>query len=357
MKIHALHLKDFRRFESAHIELEPGLNYFHGPNAAGKTTLLEALLLLATGRSMRTRHLDQLVRLGAERFGLSCRFERHGINQQIDLFSTGKRHELTINATRGHRLHALLGLCQGVVITPEDLHIVSGGPDERRRFIDGHLCITDPLYVHHLHRYKRALKQRAACLKQRSFATIGVWEAELAKAAAYITAKRAEGLEALTKEAAPLLQALSGGSEELSLSFKIPDQELETYYTKLFEKNREKEAILQTTIAGPHRDDIQIQINANAARSFASEGQKKSIVCALRLAQWHHMHEDEPPFLGIDDIGACFDAERLKALLEQIESLGAQVFVTAPIPTPIPTAAAFEVNEGKVSDTYHLQLN
>lgn len=348
MKILSLQLRNFRLFEHATISFAPGLNYFSGPNAAGKTTLLEALLLLCTGRSMRTRHLDQLVKEKQERFALSCHFERHGIEQHIELVSDGKRHDLTINATKGHRLHALLGQCQGVVITPEDIQIIKGSPEERRRFIDQHLCTTYPLYVHHLHRYKRALKQRSACLKQGSFGTIALWEQQLAKSAAFIVRERAGALKALEKHASPLLRQLSGGLEGLALVYRLPKaSNLEEHFVKELARSREKDSLLQTTTVGPHRDDILILINGKSARSFASEGQKKSLVCALRLAQWREMSENEAPFLGIDDIGACLDKERLSALTAEISQLG-QVFVTAPMPSPLSDAEAFSLEGGVI---------
>ena len=348
MKILSLQLRNFRLFDHAAIPFAPGLNYFSGPNAAGKTTLLEALLLLCTGRSMRTRHLDQLVKEKQERFALSCHFERHGIEQQIDLFSDGKRHDLTINATRGHRLHALLGQCQGVVITPEDIQIIKGSPEERRRFIDQYLCTTYPLYVHHLHRYKRALKQRSACLKQNSFGTIALWEQQLAKSAAFIVQERATALERIEKQASPLLRQLSGGLEGLKLLYRLPKaSDLEEHFIQELAESRGKDTLLQTTTVGPHRDDILVLINGKNARSFASEGQKKSLVCALRLAQWHQMGENETPFLGIDDIGACLDEERLSALIKEISHLG-QVFVTSPTPSPLENAEIFAIESGVV---------
>lgn len=348
MKILSLQLRNFRLFDHAATSFAPGLNYFSGPNATGKTTLLEALLLLSTGRSMRTRHLDQLVKEKQERFALSCHFERHGIEQHIELVSDGKRHDLTINATRGHRLCALLGQCQGVVITPEDIQIIKGSPEERRRFIDQYLCTTYPLYVHHLHRYKRALKQRSACLKQGSFGTIALWEQQLAKSAAFIVRERASALEALEKQASPLLRHLSGGLEGLKLVYRLPKaSDLEMHFIQELAHSREKDALLQTTTVGPHRDDILILINGKNARSYASEGQKKSLVCALRLAQWHQMSENETPFLGIDDIGACLDKERLTALTEEISHLG-QVFVTAPLPSPLADAEAFTLEGGQI---------
>lgn len=352
MKIQTLILRHFRLFELASLSFDPGLNYFSGPNAAGKTTLLEALVLLCTGKSMRTRHLNQLVKEGEERLALSCTFERHSIEQQIDLYSDGKKHELTINATRGHRLHALLGLCQGVVITPEDISIIKGGPEERRRFLDQHLCTTNPLYVHHLHRYRRALKQRAILLKKKAFSTIGIWEHELAKSAAFITEERATATAILEKEAAPLLRHLSKETERLAMRYKMPkNSELESYYIEALKKSRERDAILQTTTVGPHRDDLLITINDKPARAFASEGQKKSLICSLRLAEWIETKEKsgEVPFLGIDDIGACLDKERLAALTSEVSNLGAQVFVTAPSPPDNEGTGYFELAGGKIA--------
>lgn len=369
MRLKSLFLKDFRLFKEERLDFSEGLNHFIGNNAQGKTTLIEALFLLSSGKSFRTHHLKDLVREGAERFRLLCYFERYGIEQKIELVSDGLNHQLIINASPSHKLSSLLGLIQGVVISPEDNPLVKASPDERRRFLDQHLCCLDPLYVHHLHRYRKALKQRNALLKQRALKTLHVWEVELAKSAGYLIHKRQKTSHKLNIRAKELLLEISDGKDNLKLSYKtsfsISSQkasiknesdsscdsldDIQAALLKNLEKGRNKDLMMQATSVGPHRDDLVIELGGKNAKAFASEGQKRSILYALRLAQWQLTSEEnnEPPFIAIDDIGSCLDNHRLKRLIDNMLKCG-QVFISSPKEHAFEEAEGFLLHAGKI---------
>ena len=334
MTIKSLFLRDFRSYSEAYVTFSPKVNFIWGDNAQGKTNLLEALSLLICGRSFRTPHLSELVRFGASSFYLEALFEKNGIEQILKFSFDGKERKIIHNACSLPSLSALLGILSGVILSPEDRSLVKGGPQSRRQFLDLLLAQASPLYLHHLSRY---LKQRNFLLKQKSLKTIAVWEEQMAIAAAFVTCYRAETVRELEK----LSQTETLASDKLDLAYRSQaltsvgkdSEALKLFFLKQFEKHRSRECELGLTLSGPHRDDLAILLQDKEARSFASEGQQRSCIAALKLAQWRLLDAlvDQSPLLCIDDVGVSFDTSRESALYKRVDVLG-QVFITSPRP-------------------------
>ncbi len=336
MNLTSLFLRNFRNYEEAHFTFSPTLNYIYGENAQGKTNLLEAIHLLITGRSFRTQRLSDLIRFGAPAFYVEAQFKKNGIEQQLKVTFDGEGRTIVHNATSIPSLSALLGILNVVIISPEDHELVKGGPSARRQFIDLQIACESPLYLHHLSRYHRAMKHRNVLLRRRKIDTVSIWEEQMADSATHLTLKRLATIEQLGSE-----EALSTQSDQLTLSYqtsapvkKNPDA-LKTYFLKQYEKQRPREIEQGSTLTGPHRDDLTILIGGHEARFFASEGQARSCVTSLRLAQWARLKKatEETPLLGIDDVGFSLDAEREKRLYSQLSTMG-QVFITSPRKNP-----------------------
>lgn len=338
--IKALYLRDFRNYTEATISFSPRINMIWGNNAQGKTNLLEAICLFVTGRSFRTPHLGELIRFGASAFFIEILFEKNGIEQTLKFSFDGTERKILHNATPLPALSSLLGILNGVILSPEDRSLVKGGPSSRRQFLDFLLAQANPLYLHHLSRYLRAMRQRNTLLKKRSLQTVAVWEEQMAAAAAFLTRRRAQtvvDLESLTRK-----ETLA--SDHLTLIYKsqalasagIESEELTRFFLKQFEKNRQRECDLGLTLSGPHRDDLSILVSSKEARQFASEGQQHSCVASLKMAQWNWLAAliDENPILCIDDVGLSFDPSREKELYKRMEELG-QVFITSARPPPL----------------------
>jgi len=307
------------------------LNAIFGDNAQGKTNLLEAIGLLSTGRSFRTLHLPELIRQGESYFYLEAEAILAGVTQTLRLFFDGQTKKLQINATAFSTFTPLLGYLPSIFSAPEDIDLVTGSPTLRRRFLNLHLAQSDPLYVHHLSRFVRAMKQRNTLLRSKHSESIDCWEQEMVLSATYLAEARATLLMQMKE---PLLKQgknLSGGKEELELKFH-PTFQAPTY-TGLLQKSRPREKELGQTLHGPHRDDLSFHLSGKAARTFASEGQKKTIVTALRLAEWDHLalRLGTTPLMAIDDFGGILDPVRSAHLLSHLVSLG-QVFLTTPQP-------------------------
>ena len=310
-----LYLRNFRSYAQVEVVFSLHTNLFYGSNAQGKTNLLEAIFLLSTGRSFRTHHLKECIRHDTPFFFVEAEFEKEGIAQTIKLSFDGQVKKMEYNQTVYSHFTNLLGLLPTVFMAPEDVQIITGMPAERRRFLDLHLVQIDPLYVYHLSRYVKAMKQRNFLLRHKKSETISSWEQIMTLSMQYIQERRAKMVEELGQ--------LLHTDEALELRY-LPSA------TKDYASLRGKEMVLGTTLFGPHRDDLAILLEGKEAKLFASQGQKRSAITALRLAQWHHFKECNgfKPILSIDDFGVHLDASRSTSLLEKIAHLG-QVFLSS----------------------------
>lgn len=349
MKLLSLHLRNFRNYEEASLSFSAGINAIMGRNGQGKTNLLEALFVLLTGRSFRTSSLSELVRFGESSFYLEAHFEKNEVNHTLKISCNGKERKILFNSTPLSKLSDLLGLISGVLVSPDDSALIDGEPKFRRKFLDLHIAKVDPSFLDPLSRYAKALKYRNHLLRLKETSQIRIWEEELATSGAKITLEREKAISELNEQASILkLNSLKG--DRLELSYKMPSQDLASYYRDEFEKNREKELILGITLSGPHRDDFRISLKGKKARSFGSEGQKRTALMALRLAEWTRLKNkrEEDPLFCIDDLGLSLDKERKKEFVEIFETLG-QVFFTTPFEESLfPRAAPFHVENGRL---------
>ncbi len=336
--IKALFLRDFRNYKQAVITFSPKVNVILGDNAQGKTNLLEAIYLLITGRSFRTSHLSELIRFGAHAFYLEALFEKNGIEQTLKFSFDGEGRTIIHNFTLLPSLSSLIGILHGVVLSPEDRNLVKGGPQARRQFLDLLIAQSNPLYLHHLSRYIKAMKQRNALLKTKSLKTIAIWEEQMAPSAAFLTHRRSQTV----KELESLSQSETMASDQLALAYRSSAplssayEQLTHYFLTQFEKQRPRECELGSTLSGPHRDDLTIMLHDKEACKFASEGQQRSCITSLKLAHWKWLQQllEEQPILCIDDVGVSFDRTREEELFKRINSLG-QVFITSARPTGV----------------------
>ncbi len=342
-KLVSLYLHNFRNYKEVEVTFSPEINFIHGDNAQGKTNLLEAIYLLSTGRSFRTTHLSELISQGESFFYLQASFMKDGLSQTLSLSFDGTTKKMDYNNTSYPHFTNLLGLLPTVLLTPEDSVLITGSPRERRRFLDIHIGQIDPLYVYHLNRYTKALKQRNCLLKQHALDGIESWEAILLSSSLYIHKKRSELIATLTNPTNQAMQWMSHNQDSLELTY-LPS------LTDNYEKLRPKELSVGLTLIGPHRDDMLIHINHQDSKIFSSQGQKRCAVIALRLGEWAHFHEinSAPPLLSIDDFGLHLDATRNKLLLSSLSQFG-QVFITSPGPAHDNAYFSLKVDKGEIS--------
>lgn len=343
---------DFRCIGSAQLEFSPGVNIFEGPNAAGKTTALEGILLFARGKSFRSAHDAELIRFGAETASvdMTCRSGGRDYAMRIAYSRSGRRL-CRRNDVDIRRLSEFVGVFRAVLFCPAHLAIVSGGPAVRRAFLDEAISQIRPAYLAALQRYNNILIQRNALIKTRERdagafdETIEYWSSQLAREGAAISRERASYVAKLTRYADGFLSDMTGGAERLALELREP-RTREQLMRDLTE-NLDRECRAGATLFGAHKDDIEIELSGAPARKFSSQGQQRSVALAMKLAESEISREltGEEPVLALDDVLSELDAKRRAYVVSGFR--GRQIFLTACGDIPdIPSAARFSFASG-----------
>lgn len=354
MILKTLRLHNFRNYIDETFSFVSDINIIYGGNAQGKTSILEAIYLLSTGRSFRTAHLKDLIRHKEKYFLIEADIVKDSVLQKLIINFEESTKKITHNASILPSFTNLLGIMPSIISSPLDMDLIIGFPLIRRRFLNLHLAQEDPLYVHHLTRFLKALKQRNFLLKTQSLTNIELFESELAKSSAYLGLKRDKMISYLNQMITPILKELSDEKENLNLKYvpgfalsQDPKQTYDNYLNQL-EKNRNKDLIFKNTLLGPHHDDFIFYLNNKNAKHFASEGQKRSIISALKLAEYQLLSErsQSPVLLSIDDLETSLDDRRVDILKSKLKTLN-QVFITIPHKIEWKGANFLKINEGK----------
>ncbi len=353
--IDRLTLHHFRNLHGLEIRPAPGLNLIAGPNGHGKSNLLESIHFLSLAHSNRTRKDKDLIAWGGDSFvirGEGHSGERTHV-QSVEYRDGGSR--VKVEGLESRRLGDLLGHFLLVAFTPEDLDLLRGGPQERRRFLDVLLCQHDPSTMDVLRRYRGALKQRNAVLRWNlrgeEEALLDAYEVTLAEAGADIIRRRLEWVSKLAPKAQEFYKEIGGGNEGLDMRLTGVSEsstDLVLLRENLLEKLREKrvqDRETGLTSAGPHRDDLLTFLDGKTVRDFASQGQKRSVALALKLAAARLLEETSglPPILILDDVFAELDPGRRERFGALIAGHG-QVFIATPRREDIPFAVENVVN-------------
>jgi DNA replication and repair protein RecF len=376
MTIKRLSYQGFRNLSDGVFEPDRQVNVLYGRNAQGKTNLIEALWLFTGSRSFRGAKDAELLCFGAENGRLEMDFEAAGRAQQI---------KINIDANRSAELGGipldsplkLSGEFCAVVFSPEHLGLVKEGPAPRRKFIDSAICQLRPQHCAAVLEYKKALTQRNALLKDIPFHsslldTLDVWDDRLVKTGAHIIFTRLRYLKRLSQKACGIYSGIAKAKEELNInytnfegniySFELNDSKaavsaISKALKSDMDKNRALDIESGYTHAGSHRDDLQILIGGISARSYGSQGQQRSAVLSLKLAEAAVLSETigEPPVLLLDDVLSELDADRRDYLLNNIG--GMQVFITCCDPLiqgALNRGAVYEIDAGKISTKIRL---
>jgi DNA replication and repair protein RecF len=326
-----LRLRDFRNFVRLDVALSPGFHLLIGRNAQGKTNLLEAIYLLATLRSFRGVGGVQMIREGAKGYFVGATVEGQG-RSEIKAYWSPQERKLTVNGAPVRRVADYLGTLRAVVFCSEDVQLVKGTPRVRRRFADLLLAQTQPGYLNLLLRYLQALKSRNALLKQPQpdEDQLAGFSAELVRLGQPIMEARAALVPRISPLARLAFRRISDGKDELALEYRPT---FEGDFAVALANSRARERTLRTTWMGPHRDDLILRVNDRAAGPYTSDGQKRSVAIALKMAQAEYLGGilGSPPALLIDDVMGELDVHRRAGflpLLNQSHQAGGQVFMT-----------------------------
>lgn len=325
MKLDHIEVKNFRNIASASLSLKDGSCVLVGKNAQGKTNLMEAIYLMACGKSFRVKGYRDLIRHGEKTASVTVSVCGEGLPFQLKMIlDAAEGKAIFKNGIRLEKLSEFLGLFRVVLFCPEHLSLIKDGPGKRRSFIDGAICQLRPYYASLLNEFNRLESQRSALLKQRSKkrfddSLFDVWNERLAAVSVKIACIRADYIENLIRYAPGHYTGISGGADQMELKYvsdvfkkELSREEMEKQYLRLLESGLKTDIRYGYTAKGIHRDDLEIFINSFTAKGIASQGQQRSAVLALKLAEGEiskEMTGKDPVYL-LDDVLSELDETR-----------------------------------------------
>ena len=343
MKLTNLQLQNFRNYESVQLEFTDGVHVFIGENAQGKTNLMESIYALAMTKSHRTTNDKELIGWNKEFATIKGTVEKTATKTNLELQFSKKGKIAKVNYLEQKRLSSYLGNLNVILFAPENLTLVKGSPQNRRKFVDMELGQMSSLYLYDLVEYNRVLKQRNTYLKQLAIKKkqpdeyLEVLSEMLSELASKIVFHRLDFMKQLEALAIPIHDQLSLGREKFSVSYQatipledgLTPSQMKEIYIDQFKKNQTPEADQATTLIGPHRDDLIFYLNEIPVQTYGSQGQQRSTVLSLKLAEIELMKlsTGEYPLLLLDDVLSELDDDRQTHLIKAIENK-VQTFIT-----------------------------
>lgn len=366
--VKSLDLENFRNHKDTKISFSDRFNIIYGDNGQGKTNILEAIYLCASGRSHRTSKDVELIKFGESSFKVKTLVTGSGLDKEIEIFYLAdQKKQVKINELPLTKMGALMGNLYAVIFSPEDLFIVKQGPQERRRFVDITLSQIKPAYFYDLQLLTKILKQRNTLLKSISansslIDTMDIWNMKLSEVAASIMLTRRNFAKVLSDLAQNQHRLLTVEKEIITFGYNSSIHINEDYnrkdiidvYNKCLEKTLSRDISLGYTSMGPHRDDYDILINEKSLKNFGSQGQQRSAVLSLKIAEIELIYKetDQYPVLLLDDVMSELDENRQNYLMNSIKNV--QTFITCTTDVQfrkslIEKSNYYEVKDGQVA--------
>ncbi|MEH7109194.1 DNA replication/repair protein RecF [Bacillus sp. JJ1764] len=368
MYIEKLALKNYRNYEDLSIEFENKVNVILGENAQGKTNVMESIYVLAMAKSHRTSNDKDLIRWDQDYAKIEGRVQKQHSSLPLQLVISKKGKKARLNHIEQQKLSQYVGNMNVVMFAPEDLTLVKGSPQVRRRFIDMEIGQISPIYLHEISQYQKILQQRNHYLKmmqvkkQTNETMLEILTDQFIQMAVRIVVKRFEFLHLLEQWAKPIHHGISRGLEKLEIHYKpsvevLEEQDLSKMvnsFEEKFGKVRTREKERGTTLFGPHRDDLLFFVNDRDVQTFGSQGQQRTTALSVKLAEIELIHSEigEYPILLLDDVLSELDDYRQSHLLNTIQGK-VQTFVTTTSVDGIDhqtlkEASTFEVQSGTI---------
>ena len=324
MIIKRLELADYRNYETLDLEFDKGTNILYGDNAQGKTNILEAIYLAATTKSHKGSKDKEMIGFGKEEAHIRTYLEKEGVGTRVDMHlrKAGSKG-IAIDGQKIKKAAELLGLCNVVFFSPEDLSIIKNGPAERRRFVDMELCQLDSFYLYNLNHYNKIVNQRNKLLKDMYMNpelkdTLAIWDSQLVSFGSKIIERRKLFVDQLNDIIYEIHKKLSGGREELIISYE-PDVAIEEFEKNL-RYNQDRDIRMKQTSIGPHRDDFAFLNKDVDIRKYGSQGQQRTAALSLKLSEIELVKKiaKDTPILLLDDVLSELDSNRQNYLLNSI---------------------------------------
>ena len=331
MWIKKIKINNFRNYKSQEINLEKNINIFYGENAQGKTNIIEAIFLSSMGKSFRAKKDKEMIMLGEEKSNIEIEYEKTDRDGKIKI-ELGNKKIVYINGIKIKKLSELLGKINVVIFTPDDINILKGGPQNRRRFLDIMISQLRPNYMYNLNLYLKTLEQRNNYLRQireenKNENMLDIWDEELSNYAINIYNYRKEFIEKIKNKIKNIHSEITNNKEEIEIEY-LSECISKEKYLELLKQRRKLDIIKGYTTKGIHRDDFNIYINKKELGIYGSQGQHRTAILSLKLSELNIVKDEigESPILLLDDFMSELDEKRRKNFLEKINDV--QVIIT-----------------------------
>lgn len=362
--------RNFRNYESLHLQFSNGVNLITGENAQGKTNILEGIYFLSTAKSHRTNRDDELIQRDKQWFYLKGSVSYRNLSTVVEITNAcGEKKRIKINGRAQERISSVIGKINTVIFSPEDLSLVKGAPGERRRFLDILISGVSPSYLYALQEYQGALNQRNELLRSIRDRKTGIdsldsWNAVLIKSGTEIIKQRLSVIVEIAELAEDKHKQLTSGQEELHTEYQSrleynSDSEIDKVYEESLNKSVDSDIRYGSTSVGPHRDDLIFTIDGVDARKFGSQGQQRTVVLSLKLANLEFISNslDDYPIVLLDDVTSELDGNRASFLFDLLDRIPVQTFLTATSVDSFPAGLSdyklFVVENGRVKNAKH----
>ncbi len=355
MYIKNIKLTNFRNYKNQQVELDKEMNLFYGENAQGKTNILEAVFLCAIGKSFRAKKEKELIHLEEKNACIEMEYEKEDRSGKIKIELNDKKN-IYLNGIKQSKLSDILGKINIVMFSPDDIEILKSGPAKRRRFLNIMISQLRPKYVYCLNMYLKTLEQRNHYLRQianenSSQELLEIWDEKLAEYGAQVYEYRNEFIEKIKEKISNIHNNITQQQEELKIKYLSDCQTKETYKEEL-KKTRQSDIERGYTVKGIHRDDIYFFINKKQVNIYGSQGQNRTVILSLKLAELEIIKEEigEYPILLLDDFMSELDGKRRENFLKNISNTQILITCTDEFTIPDKMCKTFQVNKGNVEN-------
>ncbi|MCC5916350.1 MAG: DNA replication/repair protein RecF [Cryomorphaceae bacterium] len=330
--LESLQLLNFKSYEEAQFAFGPRINCLVGQNGAGKTNVLDAIHYLSNGKSYFNAIDAQNIKHQQNFMTVEGKYLHADQREHIHLaLEKGQRKKIRRNQELYKRLSDHIGLIPVVVISPSDRDLITEGSEPRRKFLDGTIAQTNTAYLDHLLQYHQVLKQRNSMLRKgiSDESLLDIYDAQLVNHGLEIYRQRLSFCDDFAENVSQHYKEISGDAERISFAYKskiTPEN-----YVELMQGARQKDRILEYTTVGIHRDDLAFNMDGRSVKRFGSQGQQKTYLIALKLAQYHYLHLQKgfKPLLLLDDIFDKLDASRVHHIINSVSNgVFGQIFIT-----------------------------
>ncbi len=353
MYIEKIKLQNFRNYKQLELNLNKNINIIYGNNAQGKTNILESIFLCSFGKSFRTTKEKEMIKFNETNLIVEVFYQKKDRDGKIKI-EIGDKKQIYLNGIKIKKLSELLGNVNIVIFTPDDINILKDGPAGRRRFLDMMIGQLRPNYVYNLNMYLKTIEQRNNYLRQireenKPEEMLEIWDEKLADYAEKIFNYRDEFIKKIMQKINKIHSEITENKETLEIEY-ISNCEKKENYLKLLKERRKLDIIKGFTTKGIHRDDFMIYINEKEVGTYGSQGQNRTVVLSLKLAELNVIYDEigEYPILLLDDFMSELDEERRKNFLNNIKNTQVILTGTEKIDLPNLECNLYNVKKGEI---------